>query len=201
MITATMGYNAQSTITLESIMNVINSPSYKSYDNMRQRCLNKNNKDYPSYGGRGIKICDSWLESFKNFIKDMGEKPEKGMSIERVDNEKDYSPDNCVWATPKEQGKNKRNNVHVPVDGRMVVLAEAARITGVPETSIQRYIKNGTWENGAHSRKRNLLHEVNGEKRTLIEWAAITGLKYGTLKYRHRKGLPIIKESEYDFSQ
>lgn len=74
---------------------------------MLNRCNNPRNSAYENYGGRGIKVCDRW-NSFENFLSDMGEKREKGMSIERVDVNGNYEPRNCIWADPKTQARNTR---------------------------------------------------------------------------------------------
>lgn len=82
--------------------------TYHSYSCMKDRCLRKKNKNYPHYGGRGIKICERWMQSFQNFLDDMGEKP-PGFSLDRINNNGDYCPENCKWSTQKEQTANKRS--------------------------------------------------------------------------------------------
>lgn len=84
-------------------------PAYASYMNMLQRCYNKNNMLYKYYGGRGIRVCDRWLESFDNFYADMGDR-NPGMGIDRINNDGHYEPSNCRWTTQSEQNKNKRYN-------------------------------------------------------------------------------------------
>ena len=97
-----------------------NHPLYKIWNTMRQRCNNTNAKDYPKYGGRGIKICERWND-FWAFVEDMGERPE-GHSIDRIDNDGDYSPENCQWATLVEQCNNRRNNVYLTFNGQTLTV-------------------------------------------------------------------------------
>lgn len=98
---------------------------YKAWFGMLQRCENKNHTAWKRYGGRGIKVCERW-HAFENFLADMGQRPE-GATIERVENNGNYEPGNCCWATRSEQQNNRSTNRIVEVDGIKMTFAQAAK--------------------------------------------------------------------------
>lgn len=93
------------------------TPEYTSYTHMIQRCTNPANKDYDNYGGRGIQVCELWLESYEAFLMCMGEKPDPTYTIERLNGNMGYEPSNCIWASKTEQNRNKRDTVFATIDG------------------------------------------------------------------------------------
>lgn len=99
------------------------TPEYNCWQSLSGRCTNPKNAAYNSYGGRGITVCARWM-SFENFLADMGERPSDKHSIERIDNNGDYEPGNCRWATKGEQGRNRRSNFIVEAFGRKAPLIE-----------------------------------------------------------------------------
>ena len=102
------------------------SKTYRAWAGMRARCTYSTGNAYGSYGGRGITVCRRW-QTFKNFLADMGESP-PGLSLDRINNNKGYSPENCRWATPRQQSANRRNTLYMS-DGRL--LAEAVRAAAI----------------------------------------------------------------------
>lgn len=97
---------------------------YHSWAAMMQRCHNPNCKDYPNYGGRGIKVCDIWRDSFETFYMMVGPRPAPHYTIERIDTEGDYEPGNVRWATRAEQTRNQRNNVNLTINGETKTVSE-----------------------------------------------------------------------------
>jgi hypothetical protein len=103
------------------------TPEYAIWQAMKRRCYNPNDTNYERYGGRGIRVCDRWIDSFDSFIADMQERPSLKHSIDRLDNDKDYSPENCLWRTATEQANNRRSNVYLEIWGERKTLAQWAR--------------------------------------------------------------------------
>lgn len=97
---------------------------------MRQRCLNPHVFGYKRYGGRGISVCDRWLNSFENFFADMGERP-AGKTLERIENDLGYSPNNCRWATHKEQSANTSRSHWLTFAGKTMILSDWSRELGI----------------------------------------------------------------------
>lgn len=116
---------------------------HNSWRGIKDRCMNPKHIRYWDYGGRGIKVCDRWLESFENFLADMGMPPTARHSIDRIDNDKGYSPDNCRWATPKEQGRNQRRAIILEMDGETKHIAEWCEIYGANPNIVGRRVKRG----------------------------------------------------------
>jgi hypothetical protein len=111
---------------------------------MLQRCTNPNHPEYKNYGGRGIKVCDRWLESFEeNFLADMGLRPSPKLTLDRIDNNKGYSKSNCRWATPKEQARNRRPNRVIPFNGEMLCVAAVAEHVGIKADTLRMRLNNG----------------------------------------------------------
>lgn len=115
---------------------------WKVYYGMLGRCYSPSHKSYARYGGRGITVCARWLESFENFVADMGNRPD-GMTLERDRVNDGYSKDNCRWATPREQANNRTNNVLITAHGKSMTAPEWERETGIRRTTIEQRIRNG----------------------------------------------------------
>lgn len=115
------------------------TPTYQSWSHMVQRCTNPRNKNYTRYGGRGIAVCERWLK-FANFLHDMGEAP-NGLTLDRIDNDGPYSPDNCRWATRAEQSRNSTTPV---------LLTHAGKTQNITEWAIELGIKPATLHMRVH---------------------------------------------------
>ena len=119
-----------------------NSPEYESWCAMKTRCLNSNCPEYVHYGERGITICDEWLISFKVFYADMGTRP-AGTTLERIDNNGNYCPENCRWATVTEQARNRRSSLYLTYKGESCCLEEWSIRSGIGQSTLSQRLKLG----------------------------------------------------------
>lgn len=119
----------------------------RAWSLMRYRCNTATSPDYANYGGRGIRVCDRW-NSFDNFLADMGPKPFKQATIERINVNDGYSPNNCKWVSLAEQAGNKRNNRFVTIRAERITIAEAARKFNIGASTIRERIRRG-WSDEA----------------------------------------------------
>lgn len=136
-----------------------NTKLYSVWASMRKRCNSEKDDSYKHYGGRGIKVCDAWNNSFEEFYKwSMENGYKEGLSIDRIDVNGDYYPENCRWATWIEQANNTRKNKFLTFNGETYTMAEWARITGIPEGVIQLRLSRLGW-----SVERALTEKVRGK--------------------------------------
>lgn len=118
------------------------TPTFKSWESMKQRCLNPNAPDYRHYGGRGIKVHAPWVNSFETFLSDMGLRP-KGKTLDRRNVDEDYTPCNCRWATPKQQLRNRRDTVGITFNGGRKTVYEWAKATGISPRALKDRLRSG----------------------------------------------------------
>lgn len=143
---------------------------YQVWCAMIQRCYNPKEKFFYRYGGRGIKMCPQWRTSFINFLSDMGEHPTPAHTIERIDNDGDYEPKNCIWATRTQQRRNQSQTIRVIVDGQETSLRNACLLKGLKYNTIYMRIRiNGLSPQVAidtfHPWKRGPKSRSNSQKR------------------------------------
>lgn len=125
-------YNRDKNILLHTTHGMRGTKEYKSYRKMIERCYYEKDINYHNYGGRGIIVCERWRNSFENFFEDMGVKPSPKHTIERKDPNRNYEPDNCIWATSKQQNNNRTNNTRYQYDGLDMTQAQWAEYLGIP---------------------------------------------------------------------
>lgn len=118
------------------------TPEYKVWDSMRQRCNNPKNQSFPRYGARGITVCERW-HIFENFLADMGPRPSAQHSIDRQNNDGNYEPGNCGWATNREQQNNTRSNIRVVFEGIEMTLSQACALAGKNLRKVRERMRRG----------------------------------------------------------
>lgn len=112
------------------------TPEYSTWRCLLQRALNPKNARFKDYGGRGIGVCQRWRENFLNFLDDVGHRPTPNHSLDRIDNDKDYSPENCRWATRSEQQRNTRRSRMLTYEGETRCITEWSTIKGICEMTL-----------------------------------------------------------------
>jgi hypothetical protein len=120
------------------------TPTYNVWSGIIDRCNNSNSSNYKTYGAKGIKVCERWQNSFESFLEDMGIKP-LDCSIDRINVNGNYEPDNCRWADAKTQARNRTNNVRYEFDSKNLTLSEWSEITGIKSDTLQKRIKKQGW--------------------------------------------------------
>lgn len=190
-----------------------NTITYRTWRCMRSRCHDKTHKQYKDYGGRGILVCDEWYTSFTTFLNDMGERPSKEHSIERINNDKGYSKDNCKWVHRSEQYSNKRkppSKVLMTINGETKSITEWGKIKGIPVTTLWRRQKKMGWTDEECvltpvAEKKPILCMYNGELKPLFEICKLENLEYhvmqGRIKmgwtFEEAKNKPVIKRKTH----
>lgn len=124
-------------------MSKVHTPEYKAWESMRRRVRDPKRNRFHRYGGRGIKICDRWLQSFESFLEDMGPRPTPSHSLDRIDNDGDYTPENCRWATPLQQARNTGQVHAVTIEGVTRCVAEWCEILGRSRSTFNRRLQRG----------------------------------------------------------
>lgn len=179
--------------------------AYGVWCSMRSRCNNPNSPAFANYGGRGISVDPRW-NKFSNFIEDMGH-PADGMTLERVDNDKGYSKENCIWADRRTQGRNTRRNVLLTINGETKPLCVFAERSGIAYKTVHQRLNKGwtpydavtvplvTERAGISNRSGSRLYRTeaemvlfDGEQMTLKQAAERAGLSYGTVYQRVKRG-------------
>lgn len=118
-------------------------PEYVAWQRMKARCFDRNRESYYRYGGRGITVCERWLNSFANFVADMGVKPSPKHTLERIDNDGNYEPSNCRWATHKEQCRNRVSSRLITIGDETMCLAAWSERAAVKDGTIDSRLKYG----------------------------------------------------------
>ena len=160
---------------------------------MKGRCFNIYDKGFKNYGMRGITVCGRWKNSFAHFLADMGKSP-PGYSLDRIDVNGDYSPENCRWVSRKDSTNNRRNTIYIEHQGKRLALGDWARKLGVSyETLFSRVRAHGTSPEKilAPIAKKNALITLDGKSKSAKEWADYLGIKYMAFCKRLSVGTPI----------
>jgi hypothetical protein len=168
-------------------------PEYWVWHRAKDRCKNPNNPKFKHYGGRGIKMCQEWRDSFAAFIASMGRRPAGRYTLDRIDNNGDYEPGNCRWATYAAQNRNNRRTRLLTFQGKTHCITDWADILGMSRATLYGRIYRGWSTEKAltaplHSRRQSRLLTFQGETRSLTSWAKKLKINITTLLGRLSHG-------------
>ena len=121
------------------------SPEYEAWKRLKQRCFNKKNPSYKNYGGRGISVSDKWINSFECFFNDMGKRPSRKHTLDRVNNSQGYSKENCRWTTRDQQNRNHRGNRYYSYQGKNMCLMDWSILTGINYNTLKARLSLLDW--------------------------------------------------------
>ena len=169
-------------------------PEYHTWKNMRARCNAPCNKDNGNYQKNNITVCERWND-FEKFYEDMGPKPTIKHSIDRINNNGNYEPENCRWADNTVQSNNKSNNFLINYDGKVWTISQLAEHLGLSRIALRKHIadKKRSVDEAISRINQNLYIEYNGEKKSRKEWCKIYNIKLSNLHSRLSKGWTIEK--------
>lgn len=161
-------------------------PEFKVYLGIKQRLFNPNRKSYKDYGGRGIGMSPEWVDSFEKFYLDMGPRPTPKHTVERLDNDGDYCPDNCAWLERSKQNSNQRRSKRVTLKGKDLTLKEGCEISGVSYWTARDRFDGGVAPEDIFSRRNRGLRLLTykGETLSMAEWCRRLKLNYVTVRQR-----------------
>jgi hypothetical protein len=166
---------------------------YEAWQGILSRCYNKNKKHYPRYGGRGIRVCDQWINSYEHFLADVGRRPSSMHSLDRFpDNDGNYEPGNVRWATDKQQANNKSNNRILEIYGKKMTMSEWSDISGIHVSVILRRLTKGWSRKSAVftpiAETQHRMLTVEGVSKSVTDWSKETGLTVGAIRNRIDRG-------------
>lgn len=173
---------------------------YSTWKSMKSRCNNPNTKTYHRYGGRGIKVCLEWENDFEQFVRDMYSTYEEGLTLDRIDNDSDYSPRNCRWATREQQANNKSTNIIVTYDGVNYTEVEICKKFSLPRATFQaRRNKGWSIEECLYGKSSKTI-EFLGVWYNQREFANLCGISPQLLNKRLREKGKTAEEVYYEFN-
>lgn len=161
----------------------------QTFNNMKQRCYNPKAKGYKYYGEKGVTICKDWLNDSNKFYEwALNNGYQDDLSIDRIETDGNYEPNNCRWITMFEQQSNKNNTIFIEIDGERKTIAQLSRESGIEYGILKRRIDNGEKDIFREIETSSLNIKINGETKSLYEWSKITGIPYLTLYDRYNRG-------------